>query len=149
MGNEALPQYRFFDRTTLPIFAAAAACIVPTEPHSPGADDPRCLLVADGMIAERPAADQQLLRAFLRALQLLAVLRHGRAFTALSPARRLSLLRALERNRLLPRLRAGVFGLKNFALLGYYGSELCFGELGYPGPRMDAPYYTLRKAADP
>ena len=37
-----------------------------------------------------------------------------------------------------------MFGLKNFALLGYYGSELPFAELGYPGPRRDAPYYTLR-----
>ena len=144
MGDQRTDGYRFFDATTLPVFAAAAACIVPEEPGSPGGGDPRCLGVADAMIAERPAADQRLLRAFLRAVQLLPVLRYGRPFTKLSPTQRSAVLRFLEQNRLVPRLRAGFFGLKNFALLGYYGSDLPFAELGYPGPRTDAPYYRLR-----
>lgn len=147
MGDTHAEGYRFFDAATLPVFAAAAGCIVPAEPGSPGspgADDARCLRVADAMIAERPAADQRLLRVFLRAVQLLPVLRYGRPFTRLSSSQRTTVLRFLEQNRAVPGLRAGFFGLKNFALLGYYGSELSFGELGYPGPRTDAPYYRLR-----
>jgi len=150
MGEARTDGYRFFDAATLPVFAAAAGCLVPAEPGgpggvaSPGADDPRCLRVADAMIAERPVADRRLLRVFLFAVQLLPVMRYGRRFTRLSVPQRNAVLRFLERNRAVPKLRAGFFGLKNFALLGYYGSELSFAELGYPGPRTDAPYYRLR-----
>jgi hypothetical protein len=124
------------------VFAAAASCVVPADEHGPGADDPRCIELAVAAIALRPAADQRLLRVFLTALQLLPVLRYGRPFTRLDAARRLAVLRYLGRTRLSAKLRAGVFGVKNFALLGYYGGERAFAELGYPGPRLDAPYYS-------
>jgi hypothetical protein len=131
----------FFDLRSRPVFAAAAGCIVPPEPDSPGADDPRCIAVADAAIALRPIADQRLLRVFLRVLELLPLLRYGRRFTRLDPQRQSAVLRWLSRTRLSGKLRAGMFGLKNFALLGYYGSEVAFAELAYPGPRLDAPYY--------
>jgi hypothetical protein len=134
----------FFDPRSRAVFVSAAACIVPPEPDSPGADDPRCVAVAEAAIALRPAGDQRLLRTFLRLLQLLPILRYGRPFTRLRDEQRGAVLRWLARTRLSGRLRAGMFGLKNFALLGYYGSELAFAELGYPGPRRDAPYYALR-----
>ena len=137
----------FFDPRSRVVFAAAAECIVPPEPGSPGADDPRCVAVAEAAIALRPAADQRLLRTFLRVVELLPLLRYGRRFTRLPPERRSAVLRWLARTRISGRLRAGMFGLKNFALLGYYGSELPYGELGYPGPRLDAPYYALRERA--
>lgn len=141
-----MSEFRFFDARTLPVFRAAAACIVPAEPGSLGADAPACLQLADRMISGRPAADQRLLRVFLSALERLPYLRYGRPFSALSLQRQTAVLRFLERNRLVPKLRAGFFGLKNFVLLGYYGSETSFAEIGYPGPRLDAPYYALRKA---
>jgi hypothetical protein len=137
----------FFDPRSRAVFAAAAECIVPPELHSPGADDPRCIAVAEAAIALRPAGDQRLLRTFLRVLELLPLLRYGRRFSRLSLARRHAVLHWLSRTRLLSRLRAGMFGLKNFALLGYYGSDVAFAELGYPGPRLDAPYYALRERA--
>ena len=138
----------FFDPRSRAVFAAAAACIVPSEPGSPGADDPQCLALAEAAIALRPLGDQRLLRTFLRVLELLPILRYGRRFSRLSTEQRSAVLRWLARTRLSGRLRAGMFGLKNFALLGYYGSELPFAELGYPGPRRDAPYYTLRANRD-
>ncbi|HMI93463.1 MAG TPA: gluconate 2-dehydrogenase subunit 3 family protein [Polyangiales bacterium] len=137
----------FFDPRSRVVFAAAAECIVPSEPRSPGANDPRCLALAEAAIALRPAADQKLLRTFLRLVELLPLLRYGRRFSRLSLERRQAVLRWLSRTRLSGRLRAGMFGVKNFALLGYYGSELPYAELGYPGPRLDAPYYTLRERA--
>jgi hypothetical protein len=137
----------FFDERSRAVFAAAAECIVPSEPGSPGAADPRCIAVAEAAIALRPEADRRLLRTFLWVVELLPLLRYGRRFTRLGSDRRSAVLRWLARTRVSGRLRAGMFGLKNFALLGYYGSELPFGELGYPGPRLDAPYYTLRERA--
>jgi hypothetical protein len=133
--------YRYFDARTLPVFRAAAACIVPAEPGSAGGDDPACLLLADQMISGRPAGDRRLLTVFLRVLEWLPLLRYGRRFSGLSPVRQAAVLRFLEQNRFVPRLRAGFFGLKNFVLLGYYGHDAAHAELGYPGPRLDAPYY--------
>jgi hypothetical protein len=137
----------FFDDRARSVFAAAAECIVPSEPDSPGAADPRCIAVAEAAIALRPEADRRLLRTFLRVIELLPLLRYRRRFSRLTLQRRSAVLRWLSRTRLSGRLRAGMFGLKNFALLGYYGSELPYGELRYPGPRLDAPYYTLRERA--
>lgn len=136
----------FFSPRSRAVFVAAAACIVPSEPSSPGADDPRCVSVAEAAIALRPESDQRLLRVFLTLLEWLPVLRYFTRFSRLSFERRSAVLSWLSRTTLAPKLRAGMFGLKNFALLGYYGSDVAFGELGYPGPRRDAPFYLRERA---
>jgi hypothetical protein len=138
--------YRFFDTQTLPVFRAIAAAVVPSEPGSPGADAPDALRLADLKLSERPEADRRLLVTFLKALDGLPRLRYGKPFTRLSPAQQQRFLAWLESTRLVPKLRAGFFGVKTFALMGYYGSEACFTEIGYPGPRLDAPFYQLRAA---
>ena len=137
--------YRFFDAGTVETFRAVAECIVPAEDGAPGAHDEQCLRLADASLADRPEHDRKLLRTFLLAVEWLALLRHGRRFSKLPLERRSDFLRALERNRVVGKLRAGVFGLKAYALLGFYGNELSFDEIGYPGPRTDAPYYQLRR----
>ena len=144
MGSE----YRYFDAKTLPVFAAIAGCIVPADGEAPGADAEACLRIADAALAERPPRDQRMLRAFLRVLEWLPCLRYGSRFSRLSPARRARVLMFLESNRWLPRLRQGFFGVKTFALLGYYALESGFPRLGYPGPRLDAPYYRARRAPE-
>jgi len=138
--------YRFLDAQTLPVFRALAAAVVPSEPGSPGADAPEALRIADLKLSERPAADRRLLVTFLKALEGLPRLRYGKPFTRLSPEQRVRFLGWLESTRLVPKLRAGFFGVKTFALMGYYGSEASFAEIGYPGPRLDAPFYQLRAA---
>jgi hypothetical protein len=135
----------FFSRQSRAVFVAAAACIIPSEPGSPGADDPRCVAVAEAAIALRPESDQRLLRVFLTLLEWLPVLRYLAPFSRLSRERRSAVLSWLSRTRVSGKLRAGMFGLKNFALLGYYGSNVAFGELGYPGPRLDAPFYARER----
>ena len=137
----AAAPYRFFDERTAEIFRAIAACVVPSEPGSPGADSDHALALADQAIAARPEGDRALLTKFLRAVDLLPRMRFGRSFRALDPERRARVLRFLERNRAVPKLRVGFFGVKTYALLGYYGSRETFDELGYPGPRLDAPFY--------
>ncbi len=139
--------HRFFTPRTAAIFRAIAACIVPGD-ASPGghegADSDAAIALADRAIAERPARDGRLIALFLKVVELLPVLRYGKPFSRLRPEQQRSVLAFLESNRALPKLRQGFFGVKTFALLGYYGGEECFGALHYPGPRRDAPYYVLR-----
>jgi hypothetical protein len=136
-------EHHFFTPRTLATFRAAAACIVPPEDGSPGADSDGAVRVADQVLAGRPARDRKLLATFLRAVELLPVFRYGRGFSRLRREQQEAFLRFLERVAWAPKLRQGFFGLKTFALMGYYAQENTFAELGYPGPRRDAPYYQL------
>jgi hypothetical protein len=140
--------FRFFDDRTVTTFRAAAGCIVPSEPNSPGADSDEALLIADRALSERPERDRKLLTAFLRAVELLPVVRYGRGFSKLRRDQQQAVLRFLETTRVFAKFRQGFFGLKTFALLGYYGLDRTWQELAYPGPRLDAPYYQLRRKAD-
>jgi len=139
--------YRFFTPETAATFRAAAACIVPADEESPGADAEEAILVADRALAGRPERDRKLLTTFLRAVEILPIFRYGRRFSNLDLARRDSFLRFLERGPIAKFLQ-GFFGLKTFALMGYYAQDATFRELGYPGPRLDAPYYQLRREED-
>lgn len=127
--------YRFFDAHTAQTFRAAAECIVPAEEGSPGAGVDIVVRIADRMLGMRPGSDQRKVATFLRTLEQLPRLRYGAPFSSLSAQRRTAVLRFLERTRLHPLLRVGTFGVKTFVLMGYYGSELAWRELHYPGPR--------------
>ncbi len=141
-------EYRFFTPATARTFRAAAACIVPAEPDSPGADDERAIQIADRALAARPERDRKLLATFLAAVEILPRFRYGRGFSRLGREQQEAVLRFLETTRLFVRFRQGFFGLKTFALLGYYALDDTWRELGYPGPRLDAPYYRLRRGDD-
>lgn len=140
--------FRFFDDRTVVTFRAAAGCIIPSEPDSPGADADEAIAIADSALAERPERDQRLLKAFLRAVEILPVFRYGRAFSNLRRDQQTAFLHFLENTRLVSKFRQGFFGLKTFALLGYYGLDRTWGEIAYPGPRLDAPYYQLRSKTE-
>lgn len=81
---------------------------------------------------------------FLGAVEALPRLRYGRRFSALRRDQQEAFLASLE-DSWVAKLRQGFFGIKAFALLGYYGLDATWTELGYPGPRTDAPYYVLRR----
>lgn len=140
----AAAEYLFFTEQTLATFRAAASCIVPDDEGSPGAGSDAAIAIADRALSARPARDRRLLGTFLRAVELLPVLRYGRTFSALAHADRVATLAWLENTRLSAKLRQGFFGLKTFALMGYYSQGDVWGDIGYPGPRLDAPYYRLR-----
>jgi len=136
--------FLFFTPRTAATFAAVAACIVPADPGSPGADSLAALRIADRAISERPERDRRLLGAFLGAVEALPRLRYGRGFSRLRRDQQAAFLRFLE-DSWIAKLRQGFFGIKTFALLGYYGLDETWRELGYPGPRTDAPFYALRR----
>jgi hypothetical protein len=91
------------------------------------------------MLARRPLADQKKIALFLRALERLPILRYGRPFSALRAEQRVRVLAFLSGTGISPLLRVGTLGVKTYVLMGYYGSELSWAELSYPGPRTDAP----------
>jgi hypothetical protein len=135
--------YRFFSTGALRTFLAIAECIVPSESGRAGASGSAALMLADAAIADRPVQDQKLIRLFLVLIEWLPFLRFGRRFSTLSRTKQRRVLEFFESNRFVPKFRAGFFGVKTFALLGFYGLGDTFAELEYPGPRLDAPYYKL------
>src|ERR1041385_4063793 len=101
--------YRFFDDRTVLTFRAAAACIIPSEPGSPGADSDEAIAIADRALAARPERDRKLLATFLRAVEFLPVFRYGRGFSKLRRDQQAAFLAFLESTRLFAKFRQGFF----------------------------------------
>jgi hypothetical protein len=137
-------RYSFFTEQTVATFRAAAGCIVPSDAESPGADSDGAIAAADRALASRPARDQKLLTGFLKAVEILPIFWYGSRFSKLRRDRQDAFLRGLEGSSF-SKFRQGFFGLKAFALMGYYAHEDSWRDIEYPGPRLDAPYYALRR----
>lgn len=113
-----------------PVLRAFVSTIVPEA----AALDDRGWSELDALIEltlrDRPAALLRRVRLAFAFLEWLPLLRFARRFTALDAARRARFLRFLENNRL-QAVRAGFFGLRTLALLGYYGRPQAAAEIGY------------------
>jgi hypothetical protein len=125
-----------------PVFRAVTRTVVP-EADSLGDLEWTDLesIVADAL-APRPAALLRQLSLFLRVIDGLALVRHGRRFAGLDDAARAALLRRLETSRALL-LRRGFWGLRTLALMGYYARAEAGREIGY---RADARGWEARSA---
>ena len=93
-------------------------------------------------VAARPPGVRRQLGVFLRALDLLALVRHGRGLRALSAAQRTALLESLARSRMLA-LRRGVWGVRTLAFMGYYARPEAARAVGY---RASAAGWAARRA---
>jgi len=91
-------------------------------------------------LSPRPPALLRQLALFLRVIDALALVRHGRRFAALDGAARAALLRRLETSRALL-LRRGFWGLRTLALMGYYARDEAARDIGY---RADARGWEAR-----
>ena len=92
-------------------------------------------------IAARPAGVRRQLGAFVRALDVVAFLRHGRSLRALPAAQCTALLESLSRSRLLA-LRRGVWGVRTLGFMGYYARPEAARAVGY---RASAAGWAARK----
>jgi hypothetical protein len=81
-------------------------------------------------IAARPAGVRRQLGLFLRALDLVALVRYGRGLRSLSVAKLTALLESLARSRVLA-LRRGVWGVRTLAFMGYYARPAAARAIGY------------------
>ncbi|MEP6689511.1 MAG: gluconate 2-dehydrogenase subunit 3 family protein [Gemmatimonadaceae bacterium] len=86
--------------------------------------------IIDEALEARPAAVRRQLRAFIRALAILPVLRYGRTFASLDPARRARVLGAVESAPALL-LRRGFWGLRTLVYMGYYARPAGAAAIGY------------------
>ena len=130
--NPALPR---------PALRAAAAAFVPA--LAAGGDPAWTALettIATALAARPPSVVRQL-RAVLRLLDLVSLLRYGRTFARLDQGRRLTLLESLERSSLLL-LRRGVWGLRTLVFMGHYTRPEVIADLGY---RADPAGWSARR----
>ena len=93
-------------------------------------------------IAARPSGVRRQLGAFVRALDVVAFVRHGRGLRGLSAAERTALLESLSRSRVLA-LRRGVWGVRTLAFMGYYARPEAARAVGY---RASAAGWAARRA---
>lgn len=112
------------------VFRAAAVTVVPRARELDEAGWERVEEIVEDALAVRPPSMRRQLRALLRALQWLPVLRWGRTFTSLSADARRRVLAAMQDAPVLL-LRRGFWGLRTLALMGYYGREEAHREIGY------------------
>ena len=115
-----------------PVLRAVGVTVVP---EAARLDDPgwsEVERIVAGALASRPPALQRQFRLLLRAVEWLPVLRYGRRFTGLDPARRSRFLNGLQDAPLLL-VRRGTWGLRTLLLMGYYGRPQAAGEIGYRG----------------
>jgi len=81
-------------------------------------------------VAARPASVRRQIALFMRVLDGLALVRHGRTFAALPAHKATGLLEALSRSKLLL-MRRGVWGVRTLAFMGYYTRADVAGAIGY------------------
>lgn len=96
-------------------------------------------------LSQRPAAMRRQLVLFLRVIENLPRLRYGRAFSALEPPQRASVLHRLELAPL-KLLRRGVWGLRTLVLMGCYTRAEIMDGIGY---RAHAAGWAARGTAAP
>lgn len=120
-------------RALAPVAGEFRALAVTIVPRASGLDDEgwRALeTIVDEALAPRPESMKRQLRLFVRVLQWLPLLRHGRTFARLDARRRAEFLRGIERSRILL-VRRGFWGLRTLVLLGYWGRPEAAASIGY------------------
>lgn len=127
MGDQVLEPHR-------DTFRAFAATVVPemTQLDPKAWDDVERSV--EHALARRPPAMRRQLGLLLRAIDTLPLLRHGRRFAALDPARWERLIDALQQAPL-KLIRRGIWGLRTLVLMGYYTRAETMHAVGY---RADA-----------
>ena len=112
------------------IFRAVVTTIVP-ESTALNEDGWRDLeSVVEGLLRDRPESLKRQLRLFLRLIQWLPVVRHGRPFTSLDGISRTRVLAHLQ-NDPIQKVRVGFWGLRTIVLAGYYARPEAAQSIGY------------------
>ena len=113
-------------------FRAVAATVVPATASLDDAGWARLESIVEQALAERPARMQRQLIVFIRAIDALALARHGRRLRALPLDRRVRLLERLQDAPLLL-LRRGFWGLRTLIYMGWYAQRGTADRIGYRG----------------
>jgi hypothetical protein len=113
-----------------PVFRAIAETVMPSTADLDRTGWDALDRIVSNALAARPESMRRQLSLFISAIQWLPLLRYGRPFTRLTPARRHRFLAALENSPLLL-IRRGFWGLRTLLLMGYYTQARAAAEIGY------------------
>jgi len=94
------------------------------------------LALIDRTLGDRGESVRRKLATFLAVLRWAPVVRYGKTFPELTPARQDAVLRWFE-SAPVTLLRQGLWGLKSMVFLGYYGRAEAWEEIGY-APSFDS-----------
>lgn len=117
-----------------PTFRAAVEAFVPEAEGLPAAAWGRLEAAVEEGLRPRPESVLRQIRLFLRAVEWMALVRHGRRFSRLPPETRREFLHALERAPALL-VRRGLWGIRTLAFMGYYALPEVREGLGYRAHR--------------
>jgi hypothetical protein len=112
------------------VFRALAVAIVPEACALTMSGWAEVEATVEAALAKRPASVRRQLVVFIRALDLLPVLRWGRPFRRLDPELRDRYLRAVERSPVFM-VRRGFWGLRTLVYMGFYTRPEAYGAVGY------------------
>ena len=90
----------------------------------------RFFTIIDDLLGQRPEPVRRQLAGFLGLIRWLPVLRYGRPFEGLQPARQDAVLRWFQECRI-GLLQKGFWGLKTIVFFGYYGRREVWETIGY------------------
>jgi hypothetical protein len=109
---------------------AVARRIAPPLAELDAAGVARFEVIVQQALAHRPPGVQRQFRLLLKAVSLLAIVRHGAPFSRLGSDRQDGLLRFLQDGPS-RRLRVGFWGLKTLVFMGIYGQTEIAPRLAY------------------
>ena len=113
-----------------PTLRALAETIVPETTGLEPAEWTALERIVGNAVAARPPRMRRQLALFIRAIEWLPLLRYGRPFSRLDPARRHRFLSALQDSSLLL-IRRGFWGVRTLILMGYYTQGRALAAIGY------------------
>lgn len=128
-----------------PVFRAIARTVVPEAGALDEDGWSRLEAVVEEGLSTRPPGMVRQIQLFIRAVEWMAVARHGRRFSALPEARRRDFLEGLERGPALM-VRRGLWGVRTLAYMGYYTLPEVRAAIGY---RAHPGGWRAREAAGP
>jgi hypothetical protein len=122
-------------------FRALAAAFVPEIAACTEAQWDELVRIVSEALGGRPVAMQRQVLLFIRILDSIALLRHGRRLDRLDLHRRVALLETVGNAPVLL-LRRGVWGLRTLVMMGYYAQPDVQSALGY---RADPRGWEVRR----
>ena len=112
------------------VFRAVAATVVPECKELPESEWTELERIVEFGLASRPAQLQKQLVMFLRAIDMLPVIRFGTRFRRLGAAQQERVVTSLQNSRVLV-LRRGMWGLRTLVFMGYYARPAAAVAIGY------------------
>ena len=113
-----------------PTFRAVARTVAPATAELDENGWDRMERIVETALAERPRRMRRQLVVFIRLIDAMALLRHGRRFRSLDAAARAALLHRIQNSSVLL-LRRGFWGLRTLVYMGWYAQPETADRIGY------------------